>query len=101
MRVRPVLVVDDDRDGRSMLSALLVADGYSVVCASNGSEAIGFLRLHRPFVILLDMQMPVMDGTTLCARQRTLEADLRIIPVILVSGEPGLESLAAHLRYLP
>ena len=86
MLERMVLVVEDDRAVREALSALLEVEGYSVVAAANGEEALHHLQDGlRPSVILLDLMMPVMDGFEFRRRQLT---DLRFsrIPVIVVSG---------------
>src|SRR5712671_5033605 len=55
-----VLVVDDDQQIRDMLRALLTHNGFSVVEARNGGEALTSLVKHRPAVVLLDLQMPGM-----------------------------------------
>ena len=59
---QPILVVDDDEIILSTVEFILVEDGYAVVVASNGKEALDSAEKHSPSVILLDMKMPVMDG---------------------------------------
>ena len=58
----PVLVVDDDPSIRTTVSDVLDLEGYEVVTAANGAEALERLEHDHPFVVLLDMRMPVMDG---------------------------------------
>ena len=61
-----VLVVDDDRSIRETLRALLQDEGYVVAEAGDGAQAIALLRtLRDPYVVLMDLRMPVMDGTKL------------------------------------
>lgn len=57
-----MLVVDDDRGIREFVSTVLAEEGYEVVEANDGQEALERCARVRPDVILLDMRMPVMDG---------------------------------------
>src|SRR5438128_9647261 len=59
---RLVLVVDDDPDILQTLALCLSTEGYRVVMAANGQEALDLLTRERPACILLDLMMPVMDG---------------------------------------
>ena len=65
-----VLIVDDEPDIRAFLEMALTDEGYAVLHAANGEEALDALRAHRPDVILLDLFMPVMDGRTFVAAYR-------------------------------
>lgn len=65
-----VLVVEDDRDIRELLSEFLALEGYAVATAVNGCDALDTLAALRPDVILLDMLMPEMDGWTFAANYR-------------------------------
>jgi PAS domain S-box-containing protein len=92
-----VLVVDDDADTRSGLSGLLVSEGYQVLTAGNGQEALAcLLRMEtRPVVILLDLMMPVMNGWAFLA-ERARDARLAGIPVILISGQADAHKTASE-----
>ena len=80
-----VLVVDDDRAIREMLSQVLGREGYDVTVAADGSAALETMSHHRPDVILLDIVLPGPDGFEIC---RQLKQDPRTLltPVILVTG---------------
>lgn len=92
-----VLVVDDEFDIREMLSDILVYEGYNVLAASNGEEALEQLRAGtRPCLILLDVMMPVMDGYEFRKRQ-SLDPGLSSIPVVVVSGDGRIEEKARAL----
>ncbi len=92
-----VLVVDDNDLIRGVLTAVLKAAGYQVVCAANGREALDYLQAaERPFVILLDLAMPVMDGWQFRRKQQE-DSTLARIPVLVVSGEGDLSQIAASL----
>lgn len=87
-----VLVVDDVADNRTVLERRLEREGHAVVCASNGSEALEWIR-DRPFdLILLDILMPGIDGFEVLRR---LKADpaTRDIPVIMISALDDLDSV--------
>jgi len=87
---RRVLIVDDDRDIRETLEEILAAEGYAVVTARNGLEALALARSDPPSMILLDLFMPVMDGAEFRGRQLG-DAGLADIPVVVVSAATDLE----------
>ncbi|HJU27913.1 MAG TPA: response regulator [Candidatus Binataceae bacterium] len=91
--MQSILIVEDDIRALDALAYLLERDGYAVVCARNGREALDLLADNpRPGLILLDLAMPVMDGWEFRRRQR-LDPALSGIPVIvisaLISGAPS------------
>ena len=80
-----VLVVDDLAANRDLIDGLLDGYGYEVGQARDGSEALAIVRDRQPDVVLLDIDMPVMDGITVC---RTIKGDpaTRLVPVILITA---------------
>lgn len=60
--ISPILVVDDDPSIREVVTDFLDGEGYAVVTAANGAEALDMVERTAPAVILLDMRMPVLDG---------------------------------------
>jgi CheY-like chemotaxis protein len=82
-----VLVVDDHADLRQAVATLLKASGYDVVEACHGMEGIARLRECSPALVILDLEMPVMDGWAFRAAQRRLaDTALAAIPVVLLTG---------------
>ena len=79
-----VLVVDDDPSARRIITEHLSRDGYRVIAAGSGPEAIEIARRERPDAITLDILMPQMDGWSVLAAIKR-EPSLSSIPVILVS----------------
>ena len=79
-----VLVVDDDALMRSLLAKTLEKEGYRVISAGNGVEALALAREHRPQAITLDVMMPQMDGWE-ALKELKADANLREIPVIMVT----------------
>ena len=85
-----ILVVDDDEDIRDIVALRMGVAGHTVLQAANGDECMELVRSGKPDVILLDIQMPRMNGIDIC---RLLKADaaLRLIPVLLLTAR-GQES---------
>ena len=85
-----ILVVDDEPAIVDVLSRLLARDGYHVITARNGAEALQMVALHHPDLILLDVMMPEVDGFTVC---QTLKNDERtaLIPITMLTGQDDFE----------
>ena len=91
-----VLVVDDDPDILEALSEILEAEGFSILRARNGREALERLRPDPPQLILLDLMMPVMDGWEFAQRLRQLP-DVADIPIIVLSADRNVGNKAQEL----
>ena len=89
-----VLVIDDEQDIREIFETVLRYDGYEVLSAGNGQQAMDLLRRGaRPDAILLDLMMPQMDGWQFRVAQRQDPA-LATIPVIAVSADRTAKAAA-------
>ncbi|MBN2369593.1 MAG: response regulator [Vicinamibacteria bacterium] len=88
-----ILAVDDDENILRLEKAILEQDGFEVVMARSGPEALGFLKEGGFDLILLDVMMPNMDGFTFCRKIKREEA-LKDIPVIFLTAKSGGEALA-------
>jgi len=84
-----ILVADDTESIRLLFDKLLTSDGHEVVSVSDGIDALEAVHHHRPHVILLDVDMPAMDGLEVCRR---LKADpaTRLTPIVMVTGQSDL-----------
>jgi DNA-binding response OmpR family regulator len=82
---RLVLVADDDEDIRSLVRYRLVGNGFEVVTAVNGEEALRLAAERSPDLAILDVMMPRLDGFEVTRRLRADEAT-RAIPVILLTS---------------
>ncbi len=80
-----ILVVDDDTDFREGLRTALEMKGYQVDEAGNGKEALDRIAARPPLLVLLDLQMPVMNGRELLQKLRSAP-DTKDIPVVIISG---------------
>jgi two-component system alkaline phosphatase synthesis response regulator PhoP len=80
-----ILVVDDEEDLLSLLEYNLEQEGFEVVLARDGVEAIEQTRTHEPALIILDVMMPRMDGIEVCEKLRK-DAHLRTIPIMMLTA---------------
>lgn len=94
-----VLIVDDEPDLRQLTADLLTCHGYNVVLAQHGQEAIERLCEHCPDLVLLDLNMPVMNGWQFRAEQERLhEPNLANIPVLIFTSADRADEHAATLN---
>jgi CheY-like chemotaxis protein len=85
-----VLVVDDEPDALFLFKVIFEREGYVVVQAAHGAEALEQLEIHPVDIIVTDLMMPVMDGAQLIDRLRSDPGTSRI-PIVLVSANPNSE----------
>jgi len=84
-RARPILIVDDDQETLAVERAVLAEEGFSVREAHDGGEALVAIEADPPAMIVLDIQMPGIDGPTFACELRTR---LRHVPLVIVTGAP-------------
>lgn len=85
-----ILVVDDNEDIRKLMTQLLRAQGLEVVSAEDGQRALEEFARSQPDVVLLDVEMPRLDGFELCRRLKS-NSETRLTPVVLVTGLSATE----------
>ena len=83
--VASLLIVDDDPNIRAFLEDAFSDEGFHVRTARHGAEALALVAQEQPGVVLLDLNMPIMDGWTCCTRLKELDADLPV--VIMTAGQ--------------
>jgi two-component system cell cycle response regulator len=91
-----VLVVDDSVATRRILSRSLTGGGYRVREAGNGQEALDSCRAELPDIVLLDIDMPVMDGLT-TVREMKDDPELRSLPVLFLTARTGGDDVVVGL----
>lgn len=87
-----VLIIDDDKAIRKLLSAGLAKSALTSVEAENGSIGLEQFLRHKPDVVLLDVGMPGMDGFAVCARIRSMPGG-EMVPIIMVTGRDDYDSI--------
>jgi DNA-binding response OmpR family regulator len=80
-----ILVADDELEIRNLLEHFLKGQGYEVVLASDGSQALKLAAEENPQIIILDIKMPGLDGLEVCKRLKEKE-QTKLIPVIVITG---------------
>jgi two-component system cell cycle response regulator DivK len=82
---RRILVVEDQEDNRRIIRDLLMSAGYELIEAQDGAEGVRLAESERPDLILMDIQLPVLDGHE-ATRQIKQNPELRHIPIIVVTS---------------
>jgi len=100
-----VLLAEDSQDTRAMLKRAFELKGYRVFEAADGQEALDMARLHRPSLIVIDLNMPVLDGLETVKNVRQLEGPTEHVPIVAITAYdvPGMEDAALETgcnRYL-
>jgi putative two-component system response regulator len=100
-----ILIVDDQEPNRDLLRRRMLALGYRARTAENGADALAEVGRRHPDLILLDLNMPVMDGFEVLRRLKG-DAATRHLPVIIISAVDEMESIAGCIQvgaddYLP
>jgi pilus assembly protein CpaE len=89
-----ILVVDDDLDSLKLIGLMLQRQGYEIVVANNGQQALGKAAAERPDLIILDVMMPDMDGYEVCRRLRR-EQTTQPIPIIMFTAKTMVDDKVA------
>ena len=84
-RKTKILVVDDEPDIVRVVARIMESCDYDVVTAQDGFEALGAAQAEKPDVIILDLNLPGMNGFEVCHRLRTTEAT-RAIPIVMMTA---------------
>src|SRR5215207_1700258 len=85
-----ILAVEDQEDNMHILRDLLTSAGYEIVEAANGEEALAAVARRRPDLILMDIQIPIMDGYEVTRRIK-VDPALQSIPIIAITSHASSE----------
>lgn len=96
---KKLLVVEDSKDFQLLLKKLFSSEGYEVETASNGLEALEKIRSQTrlPNLILLDLMMPVMNGSD-CYKELQLDSGLASIPVVVMTAHGDKQPLESNVN---
>ena len=93
-----ILIADDDADMLSLLSTMLESEGYTVIKAENGAEAVELSRKELPALVMLDIHMPMMDGLQACKEIKSDPAT-RSVPVVMLTVEGSMHEIQQAISY--
>jgi CheY-like chemotaxis protein len=80
-----ILLVEDEEPIQQFIGDLLSEEGYDVMCADHGAQALGLAQETRPDLVLTDLMMPIMNGAELCRRLKD-EMTTSQVPIIVMSA---------------
>ena len=92
---KTILIVEDDSNIRELLSLYLEQEGYHIETAQDGAEGLRNLKRTHPDLVLLDLMMPVMDGTQMMRELRTFSQT----PVIILTAKGEVFDKVALLEH--
>ena len=92
-----LLIIDDDLDSAEALSIIMESEGHQVRVGYNGIEGMQLASAQSPDLVLLDVEMPLMDGPGMALAMLIHDMGLEMIPVILLSGVVHLGKIAAEV----
>ena len=92
-----VLVIDDDIDSADVLAEIMSEEGHEVRIGYNGQDGLRLAAEHPPALALLDVEMPVLDGPGMAYEMFLHNMGMELVPVILLSGVPELDKIAADV----
>lgn len=93
-----ILIADDDSEMLETLSSMLEAEGYAVVKAENGEEAVELSRKELPALVMLDIHMPKMNGLAACKEIKSA-AVTKAIPVVMLTVEGSINEIQQAISY--
>lgn len=96
MSAKKIMIADDEEDMRDVTRMILEAEGYTVVTAYDGLDALSMAEAEMPDLLLLDLMMPVMSGLDV-ARKMKESSTLSGIPIIMLSAAGQADSVQAAL----
>lgn len=92
-----LLIVEDDADVAEMLSSVMEDEGHEVQIAENGQDGLERVAESRPDAVLLDVEMPVLDGPGMAYQIFVRDRGDEQIPIVLLSGVSDLERIAQQV----
>lgn len=95
MSLGKILVVDDEESIREFFQIMLKREGYEVLCASQGAEALTLLKRHQVDLVISDIQMPEMSGMELLAQVKEIDPE---IPMIMITAFGSTETAVEAMK---
>ena len=96
---KKVLVIDDEAHIRRVLELKLKNRGYQVIMAKNGEEGFDIIQKQKPDIVISDINMPIMDGKTLCEKTNGLKKDRSFLTIIITARiNPGERDWISNMQ---
>ncbi len=92
-----ILIVDDDTDLATTLGEVLEASGHTVRVAFDGAQGLAAMDERLPDLILLDVEMPILDGPGMAYRILARDAGRELVPIVVSSGYAEIDAVAARI----
>ena len=89
-----LLIIEDDPDSADALSLLMQSEGHDIRVGYNGAEGLRLVEERAPDLVLLDVEMPILNGPDMSLAMLVHNMGLELIPVILLSAVPDLDRIA-------
>ncbi len=93
-----ILIVEDEHQIARFIELELLHEGYDVVVASHGMEALVDVRQHRPDLVVLDLMLPGIDGLEICRRLRSGNHPLHSLPILMVTAKESIPERVTGLK---
>jgi len=93
-----ILIADDDTEMLEILSSMLEEEGYVIIQAENGQEAVELARKELPALVMLDIHMPKMDGLTACKEIKSDQVT-KGVPVVMLTVEGSINEIQQAISY--
>lgn len=91
-----IMIIDDDKEMLDMIEQLLVSEGHAAVRATSSQEALRIIESNPPDLVIVDVNLPGMDGISLCRKLRSF-SDMAETPIIFITGEDSSYSVVEAL----
>ena len=92
-----LLIVEDDLDSADALSLIMQSEGHEIRVGYNGAEGLRLAEEWHPDLVLLDVEMPILNGPDMSLAMLIHNMGLELIPVILLSGVPDLDRIGKEV----
>lgn len=94
-KMKKILIVDDDKDMRGILSSLISSEGYETITAGDGRKALKEISAHSPDLVLLDIRLPEMDGMKVLEEIKKIDKNL---PVIMLTAHEDVKGAVQAMK---
>ncbi len=96
---KKILAVDDEPDILKVVTFRLRKAGYEIITAEDGQKALDLIKAQKPGLVLLDLRLPIIDGSEVC-KQVKADDELKSIPIILLTATSSMNKIADKAKEL-